>query len=201
MSVWCHGYFPTCVVVVKWTVLVWHNNKHALYSARHLISMVSYHILRLLLSISHSYDPKRVEVASPRQLALLHNLLRSFPGIIGNCPLFLAGEHQGKGKSLQVGRWQVLFCFVLFLGLHPWSMEVSSLGVELELQLPAYTTATAMPDPSHICDLYHSSQPHQIPTPLSKARDWTHILMDTSWIRFCCATIGTPHILTFFSLV
>ena len=28
---------------------------------------------------------------------------------------------------------------------------------------------------------------------LSKARDWTHILMDTSWVYYCCATIGTSH--------
>ena len=34
-----------------------------------------------------------------------------------------------------------IFCF---LGLHPWHMEVPGLGVESELQLPAYTTATAM---------------------------------------------------------
>ena len=32
-------------------------------------------------------------------------------------------------------------------------MEVPELGVELELQLLAYTTATAAPDLSHICDL------------------------------------------------
>ena len=37
-------------------------------------------------------------------------------------------------------------------------MEVSSLGVESELQLLAYTTATATWDLSHIFDLYHSSQ-------------------------------------------
>ena len=51
----------------------------------------------------------------------------------------------------------------------------SQLGVESELQLPAYTTATAMQDLSCICDLHHSSQPCQILNPLSKARD--HILM------------------------
>ena len=48
-----------------------------------------------------------------------------------------------------------LFIFVLFffVGPHPWHMEVPSLGVK-ELQLPAYTTATAMPpDLSHICSL------------------------------------------------
>ena len=36
--------------------------------------------------------------------------------------------------------------FFVFLGLHLWHMEVSRLGVHLELQLPAHTTATAMPD-------------------------------------------------------
>ena len=36
-------------------------------------------------------------------------------------------------------------------------MEVPRLGVGLELQLLAYTTATAMKHPSHICDLHHSS--------------------------------------------
>ena len=30
-------------------------------------------------------------------------------------------------------------------------------GVKSELQLPAYTTATATWDPCHICNLYHSS--------------------------------------------
>ena len=36
--------------------------------------------------------------------------------------------------------------------------EVPRLWVELELQLSAYTTATAMLDSSHICDLHHSSR-------------------------------------------
>ena len=35
-------------------------------------------------------------------------------------------------------------------------MDVPRLGVESELQLPAYTTASAAPDPSHICGLHHS---------------------------------------------
>ena len=37
-------------------------------------------------------------------------------------------------------------------------MEVPRLGVELELQLLAYTTATATPDLSQVCDLHHNSQ-------------------------------------------
>ena len=32
-------------------------------------------------------------------------------------------------------------------------MQLPRLGVQLELQLPVYTTATATWDPSHICDL------------------------------------------------
>ena len=69
-----------------------------------------------------------------------------------------------------------LFCF---LELHLWHMEVPRLGVESELQLPAYTTATAMRDASHICDLHHNSLQCWILNPLSKAWDRTHILTDT----------------------
>ena len=58
---------------------------------------------------------------------------------------------------------------------------VPRLGVKSELQLPAYTTATATAtqDPSHICDLRHSLWQQQIFNPLSEARDQTRI-------RRCC---------------
>ena len=64
-------------------------------------------------------------------------------------------------------------CFFLFvfLGPHPWHMEGPRLGAESELQLPAYTTGTATPDPSRVCDLHHRSWQHQILNPLSKGRD------------------------------
>ena len=42
----------------------------------------------------------------------------------------------------------ILFIFCL-LGLYSWHVEVPRLGVELELQLLAYATATAMWDVSH----------------------------------------------------
>ena len=48
---------------------------------------------------------------------------------------------------------------------------------------PAYATATAMQDPSHVCDLHHSSQQRQIMNPLSEARDQTNNLMVPSQIR------------------
>ena len=73
-------------------------------------------------------------------------------------------------------------------------MEVPRLGAELEPQLPVYTTAIATQDPDHVCNLHHSSGQRWIPAPLSKARDWTHILMDISQIHFHCATMGTPKI-------
>ena len=56
-------------------------------------------------------------------------------------------------------------------------MEVPRPGVESELQLPAYTTATAMPELSCICDLHHSLWQCQILNLLSKARDQTLKLM------------------------
>ena len=64
-------------------------------------------------------------------------------------------------------------------------MEFPRLGIELELQPRAYTTATATQDPSFVCDLYHSSRQCQTFNLLIKARDPTHILVDTSWILFC----------------
>ena len=64
-------------------------------------------------------------------------------------------------------------------------MDIPRLGVELELQLPAYATATETQDLNHICDLPHSSQQHQIFNPLSETRDGTHILMDTSCVCYC----------------
>ena len=59
-------------------------------------------------------------------------------------------------------------------------MEVPRLGINSELQLLTYTTATATWDPSRVCDLYHSSQYRWIPDLQSEARDQTWILMDTS---------------------
>ena len=73
-------------------------------------------------------------------------------------------------------------------------MEVPRLGVNSELQLPAYATATAtaMQDLSLVWDLHHSSGQHQIFNPLSEVRDRTRNPMVPSWVHFRCATTGTP---------
>ena len=62
-------------------------------------------------------------------------------------------------------------------------MEVPRLGVESEVQLTAYVTATQ--DLSLVCNQHHSSRQCWILNPLNKARDGTCVLMDTSQIRFC----------------
>ena len=77
-----------------------------------------------------------------------------------------------------------LFFNFCFLGPQPWHMEVPKLGVVLELQLLAYATATALWDPSLVCDQHNSSRQCWILSPQREARDQTHILMDTSRIFF-----------------
>ena len=74
--------------------------------------------------------------------------------------------------------------FSVFLGPHRRHMEVLRRGVKLELQLPAYVTATATQDPSLFCDLHPSSRQHRIPNPLNGARDHTRVLMDASQARY-----------------
>ena len=62
--------------------------------------------------------------------------------------------------------WKYDSFFFGFLELHLQHMEVPRLGAEL----PAYATATATPQ----------LRQHQILNPLSEARDWTRVLMDTA---------------------
>ena len=79
-------------------------------------------------------------------------------------------------------------------------MEVPRLGVQLELQLPAYNTATS--------DLRATSATYTtvrgnvlILNPLSEARDGTRNLMVLSRIRFPCAMMGTPSFFLSFFLI
>ena len=74
------------------------------------------------------------------------------------------------------------YCCCL-LGPPPHHMEVLRLGVPSELQLPAFTTATATPYPSRVCDLHHNSRQRWIFNPRSEARDRTRNLMVPSQIH------------------
>ena len=55
-------------------------------------------------------------------------------------------------------------------------MEVPRQGAESELQLLAYTAATATHYLSHVCDLHCSSRKCQVLNPLNEA----HVLMNPS---------------------
>ena len=88
---------------------------------------------------------------------------------------------QNKAPILTL--WDFFFPFGLFRAT-PTAYTGSQLGVELELQPRAYTTATAMPDLSCVCDLHHRSWQHWILNPLSEARDRTCVLWMHILIRF-----------------
>ena len=82
----------------------------------------------------------------------------------------------------------LVFCI---LGPNMQHMEVPKLGLESELQLPAYAAATAALDPSCISNLHHSSWQHQIFNPMSQARGQTCILINISRVHYCWATVRT----------
>ena len=90
-------------------------------------------------------------------------------------------------KYFRFGYHLVHFNFPFFFdfpGPRLQHTEVPRLGVESELQLPAYTTVTATRDLSCVCNLHHSSRQRWILNPLSESRDRTRILRDTGQIRF-----------------
>ena len=66
-----------------------------------------------------------------------------------------------------------------FIGSHLQHMEVPRLRIKSKLWLLACVTATAMPDPSCVCNPRHSSRQCRIINLLRGARDRTHILTDT----------------------
>ena len=95
-------------------------------------------------------------------------------------PLLIPGEED----------W--FFFFFFLLRAVPVAYGNFRLGVKSELQLLAYTTATATQDPSHLCNPHHSSQQCCILNPLREARDWTWDIMDTSWVHYLWAMLGIP---------
>ena len=104
---------------------------------------------------------------------------------------------QDKVNDVLKTEQQMCFdCFVLFyfvLGPQPTAYGSSQAGGRIRA-----TTASLQHSHRNV-----GFKPHLWPTPqlkqcwilnpLSKARDWTHILMDTIHeVRYCWATMGTP---------
>ena len=102
---------------------------------------------------------------------------REFPQIHGWVFSIVRTQHYyGILGFYTLFRCPCFVCFVLIAALvaygNSWARGLIGAAAE------GYTTATAMPELSHICDLHHSSWQCQILNPLSEARDWTCILMD-----------------------
>ena len=95
----------------------------------------------------------------------------------------------------------LFICLFLLFRATPMAYEVSWLGVQPSPQPQQHqiraasatcATATAMQDPSRLSVLAWSLHRRRILNPLSKARDWTCNLMDTSQAHFHCTTAWTP---------
>ena len=69
-------------------------------------------------------------------------------------------------------------------------MAYGSSQARVELQLPANATVTAIQDLSRVFDLAHSLRKSWILNSLSKARDGSGVLMDTSRVFYYGATTG-----------
>ena len=87
------------------------------------------------------------------------------------------------------------FCLLCVLRATPVAYGGSQARSQIGDVAASLATATATPDPSHVCDLHHSSRQ---PNLLSKAKDRTlNLIMVPSWIRFRCTMMGTPEMVIF----
>ena len=101
-------------------------------------------------------------------------------------PVCIAWWWFQRGLVLSLS-WKVVFvCLFAFFGeKHLCHMKVPRIGVELELQLLAYPTPTAMLDPGQVCNLYTSALSNARSfNSLSKTSNQTCIFMDNSWFPF-----------------
>ena len=79
------------------------------------------------------------------------------PGTQLGEPSVYRGE--GRGGQVASAKASCQLCVCVFLGPHLQHVEVPGLGVKMDLKLPAYTTATATPDPlTHRANLMDTSQ-------------------------------------------
>ena len=121
--------------------------------------------------------------------------LGPYGGALPSCLEATAATHRvplGPSWIVSLFLPEHLKLFFLFLGPLLQHMGVPRLGVETELQFLAYTTATAAQDPSHVCDLHHRSWKCWILNALIEDRDRIHVFMDTSWVCYHWAMMGTP---------
>ena len=100
--------------------------------------------------------------ANPLETSALANHLNDGTSTPGGQ---LLGRIQDPRKEHPRAKAKAFFLASAFKGHTHGMCRFPGEGVELELQMPACTTATAMPDLSCICDLHHSSRQHGILNP------------------------------------
>ena len=117
------------------------------------------------------------------------------------CPLSLySAPKTGRSEGVRCPKQLILnqntfFSFFLFRATLA-AYRIFQAGSRLGAGAAGLPIARAMTDPSWICNIHHSSQHLGIPNTLSKAKDQTRFLMDTSHVHYCWATMGTPWIRT-----
>ena len=154
--------------------------------------------------LGHPFPPSVPPVLSPLQRAQLLGGAQVSLGLAQAVKILLTFLHFTSWHPpllLLISHYCLLFFpffppFFLFVGCTCGIWRLPGWGPIRELQLPACARATATQDPSHLCDLPHSSQQRRILNPLNEARDWTRNLMVASWIHLLC----TMHKLLFFFL-
>ena len=144
----------------KWCYMLW-NVRHSKSSQHPPHTKVTVFSFFLFMMRTSKISLSNFQIHNTVSLAVVTMLCVISPGLT----YFITGSLYHSGL--------VLFCFLRHV-------EVPRLGVELVLQLLAYTTATARPDP-HPTD----------------ARNRTHILMGSGQVCFHWATTGTLNKLVF----
>ena len=159
--------------------------------------------------------PEAIRVKSPFPWLLAWGLLFSSlrpQTSLGLCPLHHQSQQFHVKFLLNLPNSEFLFFyqpkkiftfffFLVFLELHSEHMEVPRLGLYWSCSCQPYAIATAMRDPSCVFTLHHSSRQCWILSSLSKTRDWTQVLIDTSQVRYHWATMGIPKFFTFKGLI
>ena len=119
----------------------------------------------------------------------LHHICHSNRGSDNAGSLTSCVSHRGTLRC-----WGFLFCFIfVFFPFRATPVAYGSSQTKgwIWAIAGAYTTARTTPDPSQILDLHCNLWQHQILSPLSKAKDQTFILRDTSQVLNLLSHNGT----------
>ena len=124
-------------------------------------------------------------ILSSRSLGLFHLLVAHLYPYTTSPLLPSHWEPSFYPPFLQVQLFKFLFYFLIFRAIPPAYRSSQARGW---IRATASGLHHSHSNTKQICDLHHSSWQCQILNPLSGARDWTHVLMDTSRVPHHWAT-------------